>query len=65
MMFSPPITWFLTPLHSYWLAKLDQAEDRKYLKGIWVVLSYGVSLEERQWASLSLIDANAESIVSH
>ena len=55
-----PITWFLTPPHSYWFAKSDQVQEHKYLNDVWVVQSYGVNLEEGQWASLSLIDVNKE-----
>jgi len=55
-----PITWFLTPPDSYWFAKSDQVQEHKYLNDVWVVQSYGVNLEEGQWASLSLIDVNKE-----
>jgi hypothetical protein len=55
-----PITWFIAPPNSYWFTKADQVSEHNYLKGIWVVQSYRVNIEEGQRASLSLIDTKRE-----
>jgi len=55
-----PITWFITPPVSYWLAKPKHVNEHNHYKDIWLVQSTNVDFDEGQTFTFSVIDVNKE-----